>query len=280
MIGILTLTYNTTTLEHASKSVISGLSITTINLYEKSSDVNFACDSIQISYCKIATLTLKNNVHFLTIKNSIISVISFGILHNFTAVNNIIYQVNSNGTLGGNNLVANNLIMLRLTLAGGVVVNNIFYTPFGGAFVMQSRNIIFSNNIMYNTAPATPFNSNDYVINGNTSVNNQFNIDPLFVNPIAFNTLNAYTHVAPAAGPFADFHLQAGSPAIGAGTDGKDLGIYGGSTPWRDGSATDSRYRYYPLPDVVPVITGVTVQNPVVNEGGNLQIQLNATTAP
>ncbi len=161
---------------------------------------------------------------------------------------------------------------------GGIVANNIFYCTTATAFALVAKNSIFSNNIMY--GELTPFVATDFSTNGNSSVNNQINISPLFITPIAFNTFFNYTHTSPASGPFADFHLQAGSPAIGAGTDGTDLGIYGGSTPWRDGSTTDSRYRYYPLPDAVPVITGVTVQNPVVNEGGNLQIQLNATTAP
>jgi len=40
------------------------------------------------------------------------------------------------------------------------------------------------------------------------------------------NTFN-YTH---------DYHLQTSSPGKNAGTDGTDVGIYGGIYPWKEGS--------------------------------------------
>lgn len=278
MLGNITLTYNTTTFEHASKSQLIGLSIANLYIYEKGTDVNFACDSVVILYSKITTLALKNKVYGLTLKHSLISNIANGFFYNCKLMNNIIYSLNIGSSEGNNNLFTNNLFMLRLHLGGGIVANNIFYANSGGVFTATCRNVVFSNNILFNTA--IPFNISDFTTNGNTSINNQFNVDPLFIYPIAFNNLFGYTHTFPASGPFADFHLQPSSPAINAGSDGTDLGIYGGTTPWRDGSTTDSRYRYFPLPDAVPVITGVTVQNPVVNQGGTLQIQINATTQP
>lgn len=33
-----------------------------------------------------------------------------------------------------------------------------------------------------------------------------------------------------------DFNLQIQSPGINAGTDGTDIGIYGGAFPWKEGS--------------------------------------------
>ena len=277
-LGIVTLNYNTTTLEHASKSKLIGLTIANLNINEKSTDVNFACDSVYISYSKITVITPKNKVNGLTIKYSIINNIVGGQLFNCRFTNNIMNNANMSSVDGSNNILINNIFTQRLNLSGGVVANNIFYANAGVAFLFTCKNVITSNNILYNTT--IPFTPTDFTSNGNSSVNNQFNVDPLFVNPVTFNALNAYTHTAPTTGPFADFHLQPTSPAINAGTDGTDLGIYGGGVPWRDGSTTDSRYRYFPLPDAVPVITGVTVQNPVVNQGGTLQIQINATTQP
>lgn len=277
-LGTITLTYNTTTLSSASKSKLIGLSIATISLIEKSTDVNYACDSVSILNCKITTLNLKNRVYDLNVSHSFITSVANGLLFNCRFSNNFLSNFNSLTTLGENNIFLNNLFFTRLTFRGGIIANNIFFNNTGTTFIFGCYNSIVSNNIFYSTS--TTFNSSDYIINGNTSVNNQFNINPLFVNPVLFNTVNAYTHTSPASGPFADFHLQTGSPAIGAGTDGTDLGLYGGSTPWRDESTTDSRYRYYPLPDAVPVVTAVTVQNPVVQEGTNLQIQLGATTQP
>lgn len=277
-LGNITLTYNTSNLEHASKSKLIGLNIVTLNINEKSTDLNYSCDSIIVSYCKISGLNPKNKSFGIQIEYSIINLISGGSLNNWKLSNNIIYSINSLNSDGSNNLLINNLFFFRIMMMGGVAVNNIFYSASTPSFVQNCKNIIFSNNIM--GGGATIFNPSDYTINGNNSINNQFNVDPLFINPVSFSVLNTYTHTVPAAGPFANFHLQAGSPAIGAGTDGTDLGIYGGASPWRDGANTDSRFRYFPLPDAVPVITGLSVPNPVVNAGGTLQIQLNATTQP
>lgn len=160
----------------------------------------------------------------------------------------------------------------------GIVANNIFYNPINVPFTFACKNVIFSNNLVY--ATSTTFDVNSFSSNGNTSISNLFNVDPLFVNPVPFNTLQGYTFIAPTTSPFADFHLQAGSPAIAAGTDGTDLGIYGGTTPWKDGGIGDSRFRYYPLPNAIPIITGAVVLNPVINLGGTLNVQINATTQP
>jgi len=272
-IGNATLSYDPITLTSASKSNFIGLSFTNLTINEKSSDINYACDSILINYCKITTLALKNKEVGLNVNNSIISNIN-GSLFYCTFKNNFFYTVSCSISQGANNVFTNNFFFLRLNFNGGVVANNILYTNFGGTFSMNAKNVMFSNNIMYSTS--TTFDTTAFSSNGNTSTNNLFNVDPMFVNPVIFNALFSYSQTSPASGPFADFHLQAGSPAIGAGTDGTDLGIYGGPTPWRDGGTGDSRYRYFPLPDAVPVITGVTVQNMVVNEGGNIQVQINA----
>ena len=277
-LGNITLTYNTSTLEHASKSKLIGLFISILNVFEKGTDVNFACDSIAISNAKIATIALKGKIYGLALQYSIVNTISGGLLYNCKFSNNLISSAGMSNSDGTGNVFINNLFMTRLSSAGGIVANNVFYANAGAVFPLACKNVIFSNNIFYNTS--IPFNPSDFTSNGNTSINNQFNVNPLFVNPITFGALYVYTAIAPTTGPFADFHLQPTSPAINAGTDGTDLGIYGGGVPWRDGSTTDSRYRYFPLPDAVPVITGVTVQNPVVNQGGTLQIQINATTQP
>ncbi len=277
-LGIVTLTYNTMTLEHASKTKLIGLLIGSLNVYEKNATLTNSVDTVEVSYCKINAMTLKNNVYGLKINNSIINNLTNGNLYGSEIKQNIFFSLGASSSAGSNNLVVGNIFAIRLILNGGVVANNIVYNNTTFTTDINCKNVIYSNNLFY--VSSSTISTSGFSLNGNTSVNNQFNVDPLFVNPVPFATVSTYTHTTPASSPFADFHLQAGSPAIGAGTDGTDLGIYGGATPWRDGSTTDSRYRYYPLPDAVPVITGVTVQNPVVNEGGNLQIQLGATTTP
>ncbi len=59
-------------------------------------------------------------------------------------------------------------------------------------------------------------------------------------NIIYQNPINYFVNVILTNGiycPYAkgyDYHLKAGCLGIGAGTDGKDLGIYGGNSPWKE----------------------------------------------
>jgi hypothetical protein len=277
-VGTMTLTYDPATLTNASKSKISGLSMTTLFIYEKSTDVNFACDTVTVNYCRISSITMKNKVYGFTLTNSMVNLISGGIIFNNKYFNNLIQAVNLPSGLSLNNIFANNIIFNQLAFYDGIVANNIIYYRGNTSFAMGCYNVKFTNNIMY--APLVTFTNTPYTANGNQSINNKLNVSPLFVYPLDFSTVLAYTYAAPAAGPFADFNTQAGSQAINAGTDGTNIGIYGGQYPWRDGSATDSRFRYYPIPNSNPVIKGLTINNMVVNPGGTLQVQINATTQP
>ncbi len=278
-LGNLTLTYNTTTLEHASKSKIIGLAITILYLYDKDATLLNAVDSISISYCKIiGGIIIKNKIINLKVNNTILFKVSGGSLFNCQFNKNLIYSFLAGNTQGQDNIFINNIIFQHLYFMGGIAANNIFYNPLTISFAFSCKNVVFSNNVLY--APSSTSDFSNLTSNGNSSVANQFNVDPMFVNPTPYNILLNYTYTVPANGPFANFHLQVGSPAIGAGTDGNELGLYGGSVPWKDGGIGDSRYRYYPLPNVVPIIKNIIIQNPVLNQGATLNIQINATTQP
>jgi hypothetical protein len=45
--------------------------------------------------------------------------------------------------------------------------------------------------------------------------------------------------------PTLDYHVIAGSSADNAGTDGTDIGIYGGSTPWKEGSVPSNPHIFF-----------------------------------
>lgn len=106
---------------------------------------------------------------------------------------------------------------------GAVVENNIFYVvnpiPVDDYTGLDSLeySLNFNNNITFLTDQDLTANSWFAV-----GANNQ-NVDPLFVN---------FPVDGAAFSPDHDYHLQAGSPAIGAGVNGEDLGIYGGAHPW------------------------------------------------
>jgi hypothetical protein len=124
------------------------------------------------------------------------------------------------------------------------VNNNIFYRVSypGGSFTSNT----FSNNISYMCG-------NNNFPNGV----NQVNVNPLFVN---FPNAGAYFSYA------YDFHLQPGSPAIAAGNDGTDLGVYGGV----------GDYNQYGIPRN-PQIKEFNIANPTISSGGTLNINFKST---
>lgn len=93
--------------------------------------------------------------------------------------------------------------------AGGVVTNNIFMSPANNSkqsFYVQGKTTTVSNNLCYNlAAKLSSYEGNDD--SGKPSNENEISSNPKFTNPETGN-----------------FTLESGSPAINAGTDGKDLG--------------------------------------------------------
>jgi hypothetical protein len=124
--------------------------------------------------------------------------------------------------------------------------NNIFY------YAMPFADPTFTNNQMENNLafPADP--SAFPVTDGNTSVNNLLD-DPLFTNiQLASSFSFAY-----------DLTLQSGSPAIGSGVGGTDMGIFGGDNPF-DIYGTS-----------LPIVRTVMAPNKVA-QGANLNVRIQA----
>lgn len=107
------------------------------------------------------------------------------------------------------------------------ILNNVVITASTSAQALQklTSNSIVINNIViqgnvngnavfqYNMGNATQFPA------GNGNMNN-VNMTTVFVDPNSYET---------------GWHLKPGSPAIGAGQNGTDMGIYGGDAPYVDG---------------------------------------------
>jgi hypothetical protein len=118
--------------------------------------------------------------------------------------------------------------------------NNIFLARNNNCFQGYCQNMIIENNIFYAASPQGASNS-VYTKNltfmcldnaipgaGNFGSGNIINQNPLFVNyPLAGGVGFDWSY---------DFHLQPNSPAKNAGTDGTDLGIYGGWAPFEVGA--------------------------------------------
>ena len=136
---------------------------------------------------------------------------------------------------------ASNLIINNNIFDGGithsnqpsVVITNNLFLPDQNVFGVIS-NATISNNIFYRATPQgcsqsffnnnlTYLTSNDTLPYGdNVGANNLVGVNPQFVTFPPAGDLFSFDY---------DFHLQAASPAIGAGTDGTDIGVYGGASP-------------------------------------------------
>jgi hypothetical protein len=139
------------------------------------------------------------------------------------------------------------------------------------AIFVNVRNATISNSIFANRFPEgvtnTAFLNNLSAASGtfppaggggNSALNNIENSDPLFVNFTSGQQFNS-NH---------DFHLQAGSPAIGAGSDGTDIGLFGGNTGFNLSFE----------PQNTPVVRRVLIQNPSIAPNGILNVNVKAST--
>jgi hypothetical protein len=123
--------------------------------------------------------------------------------------------------------------------------------------IPTGTNNVFKNNLSTN--------SSSFTIGGtNTGTNNFVNTSPLFVS----SSLNTYTNTA-------DYHLGSGSPAIGGGFGGGEIGIYGGAFAFPSGGSSLSGFQTSPSPKI-PEIYEMNMINPAVSSTGTLNVQLKA----
>lgn len=237
-------------------NIKGGASNASLNGIHFQSAVNIdSCTNVLISRCRMA--------YSLSLSISITN--SQGIVINGCVMNAFATNTATSGIVAQNNLIYG----LITCLSGSTsFLNNIFFAPSynnsglfynGGAYV---TNCIFTNNIIYSSGVLTASSSNNYYNNIFTSsVNNQqtaifqnnkfnYSLGSLLANVASLAT---YSNTD-------NFHLAPGSMAIGAGLGGTDCGIYGGSTPWKEGALP---YNPHIHSATVP---GVTDQN------GNLNV--------
>jgi len=147
------------------------------------------------------------------------------------------YNLSSNGSTSDflNCTIRNNVFNGVINSAeNSNITHNLFLSSLGGGTIfITTGNVIngtFQGNIAINRQINTVLASNN--VSGNLSFGgsgawtgggNITNMNPLFVTYTA-NTSHAWTY---------DYHLQAGSPAIGAGPNSEDIGIYDGDGVFR-----------------------------------------------
>lgn len=184
------------------------------------------------------------------------SISDCGYSHNCIISNNIFDGSNISGFNSSSILFSNN-IFNSSNLGGGlngvIVSNNIFY---GSNINPGNTYCIFNNNISYGGTYM------EFIFGTNTGGGNFVDVDPEFVDP----PINLYNYSG-------DFHLMASSVGKNAGTDGTDIGIYGGMYPFPWGG--DDPYQYS-APPKIPQVLEMNLQNAALPQNGTLNVQVKA----
>lgn len=200
------------------------------------------------------------NVHDVIFSNNIITgggrltnVFNTSGCYNFLIENNLVNGFIENFNIP-NSTVQNNVFYnianafnASTTVVSGITIkNNIFYNahPSNG-----TSTCVFSNNLTYSSSVTYP-------ALGGSNFDNQ---DPQFVNVGNSGGYNSSYN----------FSLPASSPGHNAGTDGTDVGYYGGGM----------RVSVIGEPQNVPVIREMDVQNGNVLQNGNVNVKVRSTIA-
>ena len=180
------------------------------------------------------------------------------IMSNFQILNNIV----KGHCYSHSSTVKNNIFISTSCYLSGnssTISNNIFYA----SSTAQLSGSTVTNNLSYSSG-STAITDFDYT-SSNYDTNNVVNQDPKFVSiPVSTSPTFEYSH---------DYHLQSSSPAIGAGTNGTDIGIYGGSYPFPSGGPIP--YQTSALP-AIPQILELNISNIIIPIDSALHINIKA----
>jgi hypothetical protein len=239
----------------ASGSIIEGITITGGISIGQSANVIIRRNRISVhnQYSGVITGGKKNT----QLINCILTIYGPGVWvsgTNYKIMNNIMecQITGANSTT----LISNN-IFLGLTNSFNScsytnVFNNIFYFSGVTSGITYST---FSNNIGYGIT--IPF------VQGNNNGTGNLSSDPIFVYKSSGNT---YSDID-------KYRLNSNSPGKNAGTDGADMGIYGGQHPWPPSAINDYIHCITPM---IPVVQELIIQNSSVPANGNLNFSVKA----
>lgn len=229
---------------------LTGISFQSVNSISIPYDIN----NYHFSRCNIYLINSvisSNTVSNVFFSENVINNVSFGGGGLNSFFNNILGKI---ANIGTNNVVKNNIFIAASALDAneyGKIQNSIFENNIfiGITIVYGSENMI-SNNFFNNNLFIQNLTFPIYTNIGSNNIVNQ-NQNSIFVNQTG-NTFD-YTQ---------NYHLQPTCLGKNAGTDGADVGIYGGLFPWKEGSVPANPHIQFKR------IAGTTDQN------GNLQINI------
>lgn len=181
---------------------------------------------------------------------------------NYVFSNNVFApgRIYGNSAQSSGVLIANNIFLgdysgnSMINLTGAQINNNIFWYNSAG-FVSNMSGCIFNNNMTYGSTPLS------LPVAGNSGSGNLNNVNPNFVNVPSVTVTND--------APGYDYSYLIGSQAINSGTDGSNLGVTGGAF---------SSNSFTGIPPI-PVMTLLDINNPIINQGQQLNVHFKAKKA-
>ncbi len=239
-------------------SQVSGLTFKGLRItgsINSGSNTSFLKSNITIKRCRLDGYSSVLGNGWVVNGNIINSALTLNNHSNLIISNNIIYgyiSTSNDATV----LISNNDFIKSsngglYSVTNALISNNIFYQI--ASFSTYDINNTFNKNIGYhatNVITLPPAN--------NTGSGNISNTNPNFKDvPTTASTSYETTY---------DYTLNAGSPAINAGTDGTNLGVFGGSTPAANTTGATT----------LPQIEVFDVNNSLVPKDGTLHIHLKA----
>jgi len=210
-------------------------------------------NNVTVERCRIENLYLTAGTTNNVIRHNYLSYTDLAMPASALVSNNIFhtsgYLINSvtSSLIITNNLFMGYSVYAMNNISNALITNNIFWgsTPvYAGV-----TNCTFTKNMTFQT------NNNVIPYGSNAGTGNLINANPLFTN--AWNTAVNYTY---------NYQLLSSSPGKNAGTDGTDIGLYGGVAPM-PGLGGVPR---------IPRITQFDLQYSVVPQGGSLNVQVKA----
>ncbi len=295
VMGFLTLENNADNTSNPSNSTIKGMQISVLTLRFQSGSVTYNLDGVTVENCFVSTITgtsaaiistanlqvidsrfssftlTGSNTNLLIRNNLITTAITFNssLPQSVIITNNILYASISKVSEGDSFIIKNNNFIgsknsniAFSSMRDAVIANNIFYGRTPSNFTTgESNSTSFQRNIFTNNLTHETGNDDLPPVGGGVSITGDGNIEatsPLFVDVPILNSW-ADTH---------DFTLQAGSPVLGAGSDGEDIGITGGPFGF-----TESNFQLdtTPLPTIQILNTST-----VINPGDDLDVRIRA----
>ena len=230
-------------------TLATGLSKIVNNISIQTGSDSGSIRGISMQSIRFGPLDSVHNVSFYTVERCNVSALELSLAQfgwytnssNNVFRENVIDRLRGGGPTSQNNLISNNIIRsdIRDFGSGNLFSNNVFIRKIHEHLIDVNSSLIENNiflsiggNPLFSNVSNCTFNNNLFrsIPIPLVGANNIFqqNTDSTFVNPPWTNGPGYFFTYDD------NYHLLSNSPGVNAGTDGNDIGLYGGLFPWKD----------------------------------------------